>query len=397
MKFLHLADLHIGKRVCEHSMLDEQVFILREILGIVCEEHPDAVLIAGDVYDKSVPSAEAVAVLDEFLVKLAATGTKVFVLSGNHDSAERIAFGGRLMKGMGVYMSPVYQGEFAPVTLNDEMGEVDLWMLPFVRPADVRATLESEEERDAVTDYTSAMRMAIARMKFTEGRRNVLVAHQFVTGAERSESEENVGGLDNVDASVFEKFDYVALGHIHKPQSVAKDDAGNARVRYSGTPLKYSLSEAAHKKSVTVVELGEAGDAGMRASLQVREVPLKPLHDVREIRGTFAELVSPEFRNAQVAEGKSLEDFIYVKLTDENDVPDAAQKLRGIYPNLMMLDYDNERTRNQQIAVGVEAVEKKSPMQLFGEFFEEMTRREMNPEELEFVQGVVDGIWEGER
>ena len=397
MKFLHLADLHIGKRVCEHSMLDEQVFILREILGIVCEEHPDAVLIAGDVYDKSVPSAEAVAVLDEFLVKLAATGTKVFVLSGNHDSAERIAFGGRLMKGMGVYMSPVYQGEFAPVTLNDEMGEVDLWMLPFVRPADVRATLESEEERDAVTDYTSAMRMAISRMKFTEGRRNVLVAHQFVTGAERSESEENVGGLDNVDASVFEKFDYVALGHIHKPQSVAKDDAGNARVRYSGTPLKYSLSEAAHKKSVTVVELGEAGDAGMRASLQVREIPLKPMHDVREIRGTFAELVSPEFRNAQIAEGKSLEDFIYVKLTDENDVPDAAQKLRGIYPNLMMLDYDNERTRHQQVAVGVEAVEKKSPMELFGEFFEEMTHREMNAEESEFVQSIVDGIWEGER
>lgn len=397
MKFLHLADLHIGKRVCEHNMLDEQVYILREILGIVCEEHPDAVLIAGDVYDKSVPSAEAVAVLDDFLVKLAATGTKVFVLSGNHDSAERIAFGGRLMKGMGVYMSPVYQGEFAPVTLNDEMGEVDLWMLPFVRPADVRATLESEEERDAVTDYTSAMRMAIERMKFTEGRRNVLVAHQFVTGAERSESEENVGGLDNVDASVFEKFDYVALGHIHKPQSVAKDDAGNARVRYSGTPLKYSLSEAAHKKSVTVVELGEAGDAGMRASLQVREIPLKPMHDVREIRGTFAELVSPEFRNAQVAEGKSLEDFIYVKLTDENDVPDAAQKLRGIYPNLMMLDYDNERTRHQQVAVGVEAVEKKSPMELFGEFFEEMTHREMNAEESEFVQSIVDGIWEGER
>ena len=389
MKFLHLADLHIGKRVCEHNMLDEQVYILREILGIVCEEHPDAVLIAGDVYDKSVPSAEAVAVLDDFLVKLSATGTKVFVLSGNHDSAERIAFGGRLMKGMGVYMSPVYNGEFAPVTLKDEMGEVDLWMLPFVRPADVRAHLESDEDRDAVTDYTSAMRMAIAQMKFTEGRRNVLVAHQFVTGAERSESEENVGGLDNVDASVFEKFDYVALGHIHKPQNVAKDGDGTVRARYSGTPLKYSLSEAAHAKSVTVVELG--------AALQVREVPLKPLHDVREIRGSFAELVSPEFRTAQVAAGNKLDDFVYVKLTDENDVPDAAQKLRGIYPNLMMLDYDNERTRNQQIAVGVEAVEKKSPMQLFGEFFSEMTRREMNSEECEFVQSIVDGIWEGER
>lgn len=408
MKFLHLADLHIGKRVCEHSMLDEQVHILGEVLGIARKESPDAVLIAGDVYDKSVPSAEAVAVLDDFLVKLAATGTKVFVLSGNHDSAERIAFGGRLMQGMGVYMSPVYNGEFLPVTLKDEFGEVDLWMLPFVRPADVRACIESDEDRAAVTDYTSAMRMAIAQMKFTEGRRNVLVAHQFVTGAERSESEENVGGLDNVDASVFEKFDYVALGHIHKPQNVAKDGDGTVRVRYSGTPLKYSLSEATHAKSVTVVELGAAGNAGaavsdlfasngMHAALQLREIPLLPLHDVREIRGTFAELVSPEFRTAQVAAGNKLDDFVYVKLTDENDVPDAAQKLRGIYPNLMMLDYDNERTRNQQIAVGVEAVEKKSPMELFGEFFEEMTRREMNPEELEFVQGVVDGIWEGER
>lgn len=420
MKFLHLADLHIGKRVCEHNMLDEQVHILGEVLDIARKESPDAVLIAGDVYDKSVPSAEAVAVLDDFLVKLAATGTKVFVLSGNHDSAERIAFGGRLMQGMGVYMSPVYNGEFAPVTLKDEMGEVDLWMLPFVRPADVRAHFESDEECAAVTDYTSAMRMAIAQMKFTEGRRNVLVAHQFVTGAERSESEENVGGLDNVDASVFEKFDYVALGHIHKPQNVAKDGDGTVRVRYSGTPLKYSLSEATHAKSVTVVELGgnagnefrtagvicddidvHAGDlfAGseMRAALQVREVPLKPLHDVREIRGTFAEVVSPEFRTAQVAAGNKLDDFVYVKLTDENDVPDAAQKLRGIYSNLMMLDYDNERTRNQQIVVGVEAVEKKSPMQLFGEFFSEMTRREMNSEECEFVQSIVDGIWEGER
>ena len=414
MKFLHLADLHIGKRVCEHNMLDEQVHILGEVLDIARKESPDAVLIAGDVYDKSVPSAEAVAVLDDFLVKLAATGTKVFVLSGNHDSAERIAFGGRLMQGMGVYMSPVYNGEFAPMTLKDNLGEVDLWMLPFVRPADVRAHLESDEECAAVTDYTSAMRMAIAQMKFTESRRNVLVAHQFVTGAERSESEENVGGLDNVDASVFEKFDYVALGHIHKPQNVAKDADGTVRVRYSGTPLKYSLSEATHAKSVTVVELGAAGNAGgavaatavagdlfagfgMRAALQLREVPLKPLHDVREIRGTFAELVSPEFRTAQVAAGNKLDDFVYVKLTDENDVPDAAQKLRGIYPNLMMLDYDNERTRNQKIAVGVEAVEKKTPMQLFGEFFNEMTRREMNSEECEFVQSIVDGIWEGER
>ncbi len=393
MKFIHTADLHIGKSICEHSMLDEQRHILASILEAVRGEKPDALLIAGDVYDKSVPSAEAVAVLDDFLVRLSETGTKVFVLSGNHDSAERIAFGGRLMEDRGVHMSSVYSGEFAPVTLQDEFGEVDVWMLPFVRPATVRACLGSDEERDQVTDYTSAMRMAIAQMHFTPGRRNVLLAHQFVTGAERSDSEENVGGLDNVDASVFDGFDYVALGHIHKPQNVAKDTAGNARVRYSGTPLKYSLSEASHKKSLTLVELAGKSADGL-AGIEVREVPLTPKHDVREIKGTFAELVSPEFQRRQLAEGLELDDFVYVKLTDENDVPDAVLKLRGIYPNLMMLDYDNERTRNQHVTVGDGKVEQKTPMELFGEFFSDMTKRELNEEECSFVQDIIDGIWE---
>ena len=393
MKLIHTADLHIGKSVCEHSMLDEQRFILASILDVVKCEKPDAFLVAGDVYDKSVPSAEAVAVLDDFLVRLSETGTKVFVLSGNHDSAERIAFGGRLMANRGVYMSPVYSGAFTPVTLKDESGEVDVWMLPFVRPATVRACLESDEDRAQVTDYTSAMRMAIAQMKLTAGRRNVLLAHQFVTGAERSDSEENVGGLDNVDASVFEGFDYVALGHIHKPQNVAKDEAGMARVRYSGTPLKYSLSEASHKKSLTVIELGVKAEIGL-ANIHVREIPLTPEHDVREIRGTFAELVSPEFQRKQLADGFKLDDYVYVKLTDENDVPDAALKLRGIYPNLMMLDYDNERTRNQKIVVGEGKAEQKTPMELFGEFFSDMTKRELNEEECEFVRDMIESIWE---
>lgn len=393
MKLIHTADLHIGKSVCEHSMLDEQRFILANILEVVATEKPDALLIAGDVYDKSVPSAEAVAVLDEFLVQLSKTGTKVFVLSGNHDSAERIAFGGRIMADRGVNMSPVYSGAFMPVTLKDELGEVDVWMLPFVRPATVRACLESDDDRAQVTDYTSATRMAIAQMKFADGRRNVLLAHQFVTGAERSDSEESVGGLDNVDASVFEGFDYVALGHIHKPQNVAKDAAGVARVRYSGTPLKYSLSEKDHKKSLTVVELGGKTQSGL-ADISVREIPLKPAHDVREIRGTFAELVSPEYQRKQVAEGLKLDDYVYVKLTDENDVPDAALKLRGIYPNLMMLDYDNERTRNQRITVGDTKVEQRTPMELFGEFFTDMTKRELNEEESKFVQDIIEGIWE---
>ena len=388
MKFIHTADLHIGKTVCEHSMLDEQRHILARILEAVDSEKPDAVLIAGDVYDKPVPSAEAVAVLDDFLVELAARKVRTFVLSGNHDSAERIAFGGRLMEKSGVHVSQVYDGKFVPVTLSDSEGEVDVWMLPFVRPVTVRANLVTDEERDAVKDYTSAVKAALAQMHFTPGRRNVLLAHQFVTGAERSESEENVGGLDNVDATVFAAFDYVALGHIHKPQNVLKGDDGTVRARYSGTPLKYSLSEATHKKSLTVVELG-AGKSVLR------EIPLVPLHDVREICGTFAEIVSPEFRNAQIAAGNKLDDFVYIKLTDENDVPDAAQKLRGIYPNLMMLAYDNERTRNQADVGIAEAVDEKKPMELFGEFFEGRNGRPMKPEESEFVQDLISSIWGG--
>ena len=392
MKFIHTADLHIGKCVCGYSMLDDQRYILDNILKVVGEEKPDAVLIAGDVYDKSVPSAEAVALLDEFLVQLSKTGAKIFVLSGNHDSAERIAFGGRLMKDRGVYVSPVYSGKFEPVTLKDAHGEVDVWMLPFVRPSTVKAFL-SDEEREKVVDYTTAMQLAIAQMLFTPGRRNVLVAHQFVTGAERSDSEECVGGLDNVDASVFAPFDYVALGHIHKPQNVAKDSQGVARVRYSGTPLKYSLSEASHKKSLTVVDVLGAIDSA-KASLEFREILLEPLRDVREIRGTFAELVSQEFRSKQIAEEKKLDDYVYVKLTDENDVPDAAQKLRGIYPNLMMLEYDNERTRREAIPLNIEQAERKKPLVLFGDFFKDMNGREMNPEEGEFVQEIISGIWE---
>ena len=403
MKFLHTADLHIGKRICEHSMLEDQKYILGQILQIVDSEKPDAILIAGDVYDKSVPSAEAVQVLDDFLVDLSRRNVKTFVLSGNHDSAERIAFGGRLMQERGVYMSPVYNGSFEPVTLKDDFGEVDVWMLPFVRPATIRACLgtgeQADAEREQVTDYTSAIQTALSKMERTAGRRNVLLAHQFVTGAQVDEngSEEFVGGLDNVEAYAFDGFDYVALGHIHRPQNVAKNEVGVGRVRYSGTPLKYSLSEAAHVKSVTVVELGavsEVDAAGSGCKLNIREVPLKPMRDVRKIEGLFAELVSAEFRDAQVREGKSLDDYIYAVLTDESDVNDAAAKLRGYYPHLMTLSYNNSRTRSVA-NLDFENVDQKSPTEIFCDFFKEMNNREMVAEESDFVRNLIDSIWEG--
>lgn len=400
MKFIHTADLHIGKRVCEHSMLEDQKYILDQIIKVVDEEKPDGVLIAGDVYDKSVPSADAVELLDDFLVELSNHGTKVFVLSGNHDSAERIAFGGRLMENRGVYMSPVYDGGFTPVTLKDDSGEVDVWMLPFVRPANIRACLgdgeAAEAEREKVTDYTSAIQMAVSKMNRTPGRRNVLLSHQFVTGAQVDEngSEEFVGGLDNVEAYAFDGFDYVALGHIHRPQNVAKNEAGVGRVRYSGTPLKYSLSEANHVKSVTVVELGAAGATGGTADLKIREVPLKPLRDVRKIEGTFEELVSAEYRDAQVRNGKSLDDYVYVVLTDENDVTDAAAKLRGYYRHLMTLNYNNSRTKSVA-NLDFENVDQKTPTEIFNDFFKEMNNRELNEEESEFMKSMIESVWEG--
>ena len=240
MKFIHLSDLHLGKRVNEFSMLEDQQYILTEILHIIDTEKPDGVLIAGDVYDKSVPSAEAVALLDDFLVRMSKRSLRIFLISGNHDSPERMAFGGRLMESSGVYLAPVYDGKVTPITLIDEYGPVKVYLLPFVKPAHVRRCFPEQE----ISTYTDALCVAIEAMNVDPVERNVLVTHQFVTGATRCDSEElSVGGTDNVDVSVFESFDYVALGHIHGPQQVSRET-----VRYCGTPLKYSFSEAGHEK-----------------------------------------------------------------------------------------------------------------------------------------------------
>ena len=239
MRFIHLSDLHIGKRVNEFPMLEDQEFILTKILNIIDEQKPDGVIIAGDVYDKSVPSAEAVELFDDFLVRLSKRDMKVFVISGNHDSAERIAFGGRLMDKSGIYMSPVYNGKIEPVALSDEFGDVNIYMLPFVKPSNVRRFFPESE----ITSYTDAVKVAIDSMNIDTAKRNILITHQFVTGATRTESEDvSVGGTDNVDVSVFDSFDYVALGHIHRSQK-----CGSEYIRYSGTPLKYSFSEANDK------------------------------------------------------------------------------------------------------------------------------------------------------
>lgn len=377
MKFIHLSDLHLGKRLNEYSMLEDQEYILKKIMNIIDEEKPDAILIAGDIYDKSVPGAEAVQMFDDFLYRLSERKLQVFAISGNHDSPERLAFGGRLMDRSGVHLSPVYDGTVSCVDMEDAYGKVHIHMLPFLKPSHVRRFYPEEK----IETCTEAIRTALLGVPAEPAERNVLIAHQFVTGAERSESEElSVGGSDNVDASVFQDFDYVALGHIHGPQN-----AGAEHIRYCGTPLKYSFSEAGHQKSVTVVELRE------KDSLSVRTVPLQPRHDLREIRGTYMELTAKSFY-----EGTSVDDYLHITLTDEEDIPDAVGRLKVIYPNLMKLDYDNRRTRAHIQTVSAEAVERKTPLELFMEFYEQQNGQPMQKEQQEFSMELIRKIWEEE-
>ena len=382
MKLFHLSDLHIGKRVNEFSMLEDQKYILRQILKAAKEYQPDGIILAGDIYDKPVPAAEAVQVFDDFLTSLSEMKLPVFMISGNHDSAERVSYGGRLMKKSGIYVAPVYEGKTEKVELKDDYGKVCIHLLPFIKPAAVRHAFEGgeyEKEAETVCDYQSAVKMAVSHMEVEEGARNVLVAHQFVTGAMRCESEEvSVGGLDNVDASVFDDFDYVALGHIHSPQAVGKE-----QVRYCGTPLKYSFSEAGQEKSITVVELKEKGNT------QITFIPLQPLRDMRKIRGSYMEVTARSFY-----ENDSCDDYLHVTLTDEEDILDGLQKLRVIYPNIMQLEYDNRRTRENMELTGAQAVEKKSEMELFMEFYELQNNQSMSQVQEEFVRNIIQEVKE---
>ena len=374
MKFIHLSDLHLGKRVNEYSMLEDQEYILTKIINIIDDEKPDGVLIAGDVYDKSVPSAEAVGLLDDFLTRLAKRKLQVFIISGNHDSPERMAFGSRLMDKSGIHISKVYDGDVTPYEMSDEYGKVFVYLLPFIKPAHIRIRFDEE-----IDSYTDALRVAISNMKVDNTERNLLVSHQFVTGAVRSESEDiSVGGLDNVDVSVFEDFDYVALGHIHSPQNCSSE-----KVRYCGTPLKYSFSETHDKKSVTVIELGAKGD------LTVRTVLLAAKRDMVEIKGTYKDIVSKSFYENTTYQ----EDYIHITLTDEEDIVDAIGKLRTIYHNLMKLDYDNNRTRTVSQIYGAVDAEIRSPLDLFADFYELQNNQPMSEEQTEFMNNLIEKVW----
>jgi exonuclease SbcD len=377
VKLFHLSDLHIGKRVNEFSMIEDQKYILTQILYAADQEKPDGILISGDVYDRTIPTAEAVQVFDAFLTRLSEQKIPAFIISGNHDSAERLAFGSSLMGKSGIYFSKVYDGTVEKIPMQDAYGTVWIYLLPFLRPSTIRHALP--ERAEEVQSAADAVRIALEQTKIDEKERNVLLAHQFVTGAKRCDAEElQVGDVDQIPAELFASFEYVALGHIHSPQKV-----GRETVRYCGAPLKYSFSEAGQEKSITVVELKEKG------SVDLRTIPLKPLHDLRKIRGMYLEVTAKSFY-----ENRDCEDYLQVTLTDEEDVPDGMAKLRTIYPNLMRLEYDNKRTRSNAEVRAAERVEEKSELELFQEFYELQNNQSMTEVQEQFVEELLRGMKE---
>ena len=378
MKIAHISDLHLGKIVYNYSMLDDQKAMLASVASILKENDVKTLLIAGDVYDKSVPPAEAIKFFDEFIVRLAKAGVQVCMIGGNHDSNERISFGADLMELGGVHIAkPLDKNtkDITPVVLQDEFGPVNVYMLPFIKPVHVRVAFDQAD----ITSYTEAVKTVIDNMHVDTSARNILITHQFVTGGERCESEQiSVGGSDNVDSSVFEPFDYVALGHLHGPQHI-----GRETVRYCGSPLKYSFSEVNHKKSVTIITFNQKGD------LKLDFVPVKPLKDWQEIRGTYQTLMSDEFRAAL-----NTQNYFRVTLTDEEDVPNAIEKLRTVYPNIMQLGYDNKRTAyNAQVGT-LEQAESKTPFEIFAEFYQKQNNQELNEQQTKYVHDLIETIWE---
>lgn len=392
MKLLHVSDLHIGKTVCEFSMIDDQKHILQQIIDMALKHHVDALLVAGDVYDKSSPSAEAVSLVDWFLTQLANNHIKTFICAGNHDSAERIAYANSLLQNNGIYISAVFgpsceqdgpQTNIAHYTFEDEYGPVTFWLIPFVKPVHVRSLFPDAN----IESYTDALKAVCDDCHVDTTQRNVALVHQFVTATgtstERSESELNLGGLDNVDFHTFDVFDYVALGHIHGPQRIGRDTC-----RYSGTPLKYSASEVRQHKSACLITLGEK-DHG-QSSIEYELLPYQPLHDMRAIRGTLEELTSSEVLNAA-----NPHDYVHVTLTDESIPVNAMQLLRRHYPNVMSLMVDNQQTHAQgALSQASENLlsERKNPLDYFADFFELQAGKALAGTQLELAQTELEDL-----
>ena len=371
MRFLHISDLHLGKRVYEYSMLEEQRNALRQVLEAIDEKNVDGIFIAGDIYDKTVPTIEAVELFDNFLVELAKKEIDVFIISGNHDSPERIGFGAELFKSKRIHISKPYEGNVEYVDVCDEHGRIRVHLIPYLKPANVRRFYPDEE----VIDFNGAIRVVVKHMDLDKDARNIVLVHQFITGAVRSESEESfLGGMDNIEYDLFDDFDYVALGHIHKSQAM-----GRQQVRYSGALVKYAIDEIKQVKSITLGEMNDKGE------VIIDTIPIKPVHDMRHIEGTYLELTD---RNNYI--DTKVDDYLHVVLKDEEDVPDALRKLRVIYPNILKLEYDNTRTRHRNSVIEREAVKKREPIEYIEELFYLQNNDKMNDEQLGVLRQLME-------
>ena len=382
MKFLHLGDLHLGKSLGDFDLIRDQKYILDQILEIIKNKTIDGVLIAGDVYDKAVPSEAAMNLLDYFLCSLSKSGVKTFMISGNHDSDDRLNYGSDLFEANQIYISAKYDGMLYRQTVKDVHGEADIYLLPFVKASQVKHFFPDAE----IGSYDDAVRVILEHAGVDRSRRNIIVAHQFVTGRSEDPSlggsegagAQSVGLVEKIGYDCFDAFDYVALGHIHSPQKVGREE-----VRYAGSPLKYSLSEVNNEKSVPVITLGEKGNVSLEL------IPLRPMRDVRHIKGPMKMLLNQ-------TNVKDPDDFIYVTLTDEDTINDAMGIFQQVYPNTVKIDYDNSHTRAiEQVDISSIA-ENKSFSELIGDFYRLMYQCEMSEEEMKYMKiaaqeaGVID-------
>jgi len=376
MKFLHLSDLHIGKSVHGFSMLEEQKHVFEQILRYIQSQQVNAVVIAGDIYDHAIPRNEAIRVFDDFLTELAHKNVTVLLIAGNHDSPDRISYANRLLTDKQLFLYGSFNGKLQKVTLTDEYGEVNFWLLPFVKPLSVYTFFEGSP----IEDYADALNLVIRTANIDYNARNVLVSHQFFTkiGVEPilSESELNpVGGLDAINISIIEKFDYVALGHLHGTQKI-----GVEHICYAGSPLKYSFSEIRQTKSVLLVEINEK-----TSNVIIKTLPLTPIHDMHELKGKIEELLSDEFSSRV-----NKEDYLHITLTDEEEILDPMEKIRSVYPNIMTFKLENSRTKNNylpQIQQNSEQTNQQlSRYELFSEFFLKACGCAMSPEQSRIVK-----------
>lgn len=381
MKFLHLGDLHLGKALGDFDLIYDQEYILNQILNLIDDESVDAVLIAGDVYDKAVPSEAATRLLDSFLSQLAAKDVKTFMISGNHDSDDRLNYGSTLFASNQIYISAIYDGNLDKYIISDEDTDINIYLLPFVKASQVKHFFPESD----IESYEDAVRVILENADIDEDEKNILVAHQFVAGkgedpalgGSESAGTQSVGLVEKIGYDLFNIFDYVALGHIHSPQRVGREE-----VRYSGSPLKYSLSEVNNDKSVPIITVDKNGVA-------IDLVPLRPMRDMRHIVGKMEELLNKE-------NVKAPEDFIYATLTDEGIINDAMSIFQQVYPNTVKIDYDNSHTREiEQVDIS-KIAQNKSFSELIGDFYKLIYNSEISDEEMEVMRmaareaGVID-------